>query len=277
MNLTREEQLMVASMVVESHNVSISEAKTNQQLKEDLKLNLEFYNGIKEEGAVINEGFLQIMGNIKDLWTAATKADGLFKVVYDRVTKIAQKYAPTISKFIPSEIKEFGAAMKDIANWLYKTLGYKGFAKGFAMVKYGTFKPSQEQINCLVPFAKIVISILYLVLVALFLIKLIPIIGSAGAAAGAGSTVQAGFGPLTAIFKTLGSGNQAMGMFSAFSAYLKSKDARAYAEQASEKINGEKDKAIKQLASNFKKSWNTCGSATKEVKLTLEQRIDNIY
>lgn len=277
MNLTREEQLMVASMVVESHNVSISEAKTNQQLKEDLKLNLEFYNGIKEEGAVINEGFLSIMGNIKDLWTAATKADGLFKVVYDRVTKIAQKYAPSISKYIPSEIKEFGAAMKDIANWLYKTLGYKGFAKGFAMVKYRTLKPSQEQINCLVPFAKIVISILYLVLVALFLIKLIPIIAGAGAAAGAGTTVQAGFGPLTAVFKGLGSGNQAMGMFSAFSAYLKSKDARAYAEQASEKINGEKDKAVKQLASNFKKSWNTCATPTKEVKLTLEQRIDNIY
>ena len=213
MSLTREEQLMVASMVVESHNVSISEAKSNQQLKEDLKLNLEFYNGFKEEGGLINEGFLSIMGNIKDLWTAATKADGLFKVVYDRVTKVAQKYAPNISKYIPQSIKNISAKVKE-------------FAKGFAMAKYRTFKPSNEQINCMIPFAKIVISIMYLILVALFLIKLAPIIVGSAATAGAGATVQAGIGPLTGVFKALGSGNQVMGMFSAFSAYVKTKDAR---------------------------------------------------
>ena len=279
MTLTREEQIMIASMVVESHNVSISEAKNNQQLKEDLKLNLEFYNGIKEEGVPINEGFLTIMGNIKDVWTAATKADGLFKVVYDRVTKVAQKYAPTISKYIPQSIKNISAKVKEFANWLYKTLGYKGFAKGFAMAKYRTFKPSNEQINCMIPFAKIVISIMYLILVALFLIKLSGIIGTGiatGAATG-GATVQAGIAPLTGIFKALGSGNQAMGMFSAFSAFLKAKDARKYAEEASEKIGGERDKAVRQLAGNFKKTWNTCAVSPKEVKLTLEQRIDNIY
>ena len=277
MTLTREEQIMVASMVVESHNVSISEAKNNQQLKEDLKLNLEFYNGIKEEGAPINEGFLDIIGNIKDVWTAATKADGLFKVVYDKITKVAQKYSPNISKYIPQSIKNISAKVKEFANWLYKTLGYKGFAKGFAMAKYRTFKPSNEQINCMIPFAKIVISIMYLILVALFLIKAAPYIATAATAAGSGATVQAGFVPLTGLFKALGSGNQAMGMFSAFSAFLKAKDARKYAEEASEKIGGERDKAVRQLAGNFKKTWNTCAVSPKEVKLTLEQRIDNIY
>ncbi len=37
MTLTREEQIMIASMVVESHNVSISEAKNNQLVKRRLK------------------------------------------------------------------------------------------------------------------------------------------------------------------------------------------------------------------------------------------------
>ena len=37
------------------------------------------------------------------------------------------------------------------------------------------------------------------------------------------------------------------------------------------------NKAVRQLSGNFKKTWNTCAVPTKEVKLTLEQRIDNIY
>ena len=79
-------------------------------------------------------------------------------------------------------IKNISAKVKEFANWLYKTLGYKGFAKGFAMAKYRTFKPSNEQINCMIPFAKIVISIMYLILVALFLIKAAPYIATAATA-----------------------------------------------------------------------------------------------
>lgn len=277
MKLTREEQIMVASMVVESHNISISEAKNNQELREDLKLNLEFYKSVKQEGILITEGFLSIMGNIKDLWTVATKSDTLFSTIYKRVSAIASKYAPNISKYIPQSLKDISAKIKQFASWLYKTFGYKGFAKGFAMIKYRTFKPNQDQINCLVPFAKIVISILYIVLVAFFIVKLIPIIASAGAAAGTTGVTQAGFGPLTAIFKGLGSGNQALGMFSSLSAYLKSKDARKYAEEAAEKINGDRDDAMRELAGNFSKSWNTCSTKQNESKIPLIQRINNIY
>ena len=49
MILTREEQKSVLRMVIESHQgITISEAKSNQDIREEIKLNLEFYSGLKE-------------------------------------------------------------------------------------------------------------------------------------------------------------------------------------------------------------------------------------
>jgi|SaaInlV_125m_DNA_1040241.scaffolds.fasta_scaffold01013_9 hypothetical protein len=284
MNLTREEQLMVASMVVESHGVSISEAKSNQQLKEDLKLNLEFYSSIKEdiisEGEGMLDSVLYFLGNVKDLWTAATKADNFFGLIAKKLQTAAGKYASKISKYIPSSVKDLGSKVKQFAEWLYKTLGYQGFAKLFARLKYRAWrrKPTDEQIKCMVPFAKLVVTILYIVLVAAFLIKVLSTILAGKVVVAATGTQMASIsGPLTSLFAALGKGSAAKGMFSVFSAALKVKDAQKYAKEAQAKIDDSKEATMKSLFTNFKPAWNTCAVPTKEVKLTLEQRIDNIY
>lgn len=284
MSLTREEQLMVASMVVESHGVSISEAKSNQQLKEDLKLNLEFYSSVKEdiisEGEGMLDSVLYFLGNVKDLWTAATKADNFFGLIAKKLQTAAGKYASKISKYIPSSAKDLGSKVKQFAQWLYKTLGYQGFAKLFARLKYRAWrrKPTDEQIKCMVPFAKLVVTILYIVLVAAFLIKVLSTILAGKVVVAATGTQMASIsGPLTSLFAALGKGSAAKGMFSVFSAALKAKDAQKYAKEAQAKIDDSKKATMKSLFTNFKPAWNTCAVPTKEVKLTLEQRIDNIY
>lgn len=279
MILTREEQKMVASMVIESHNLSISEAKNNQELREEIKLNLEFYNSIKQEGTPITEGFLSIMGFIKDAWTAATETDGFFKLLNDKISKIISNYAPQVSKYIPQSVKNLGAAAKSFASWLYKTFGYQGFAKAFAMFKYKTFKPNQDQIKCLVPFAKVVISILYISLVAFFLIKVISIVAAGGATVAATGGVQmAGIqGPITALLTKVGGGNLAQGMFSSLSAFLKQKRAAEYSDDVEEKLNSERQNTVQSLIKNFKPAWNTCSTKQNESKITLLERIDNIY
>jgi len=284
MTLTREEQIMVASMVVESHNISISEAKNNQELKEDLKLNLEFYSSIKQERAFINEfGFkdlLSLMGNIKDFWTAATESSTFFNFINNKVSKIIGKYSSQVSKYIPQSVKKIGAAVKAFASWLYKTFGYRGFAAFFARIKYKTLKPTEDQIKCLEPFAKIVVSILYISLVAFFLIKVITIIagGSLATAAASGGVQMAGIqAPITALLSKVGGGNLLTGMFSTLSAYMKSKRAKEYADAAAKKLNSEKQNVVQSLIKNFKPAWNTCSRPTKESKLTLQQRIDSIY
>ena len=49
MTLAREEQKSVMRMVMESHQgITLSEVRSNQSIKSELKLNLEFYSGLKE-------------------------------------------------------------------------------------------------------------------------------------------------------------------------------------------------------------------------------------
>ena len=138
--------------------------------------------------------------------------------------------------------------------------------------------PTDEQIKCMVPFAKLVVTILYIVLVAAFLIKVLSTILAGKVVVAATGTQMASIsGPLTSLFAALGKGSAAKGMFSVFSAALKVKDAQKYAKEAQAKIDDSKEATMKSLFTNFKPAWNTCAVPTKEVKLTLEQRIDNIY
>ena len=49
MTLTREEQKSVLRMVMESHQgVTLTEAKSNEDIREEMMLNLEFYSALKE-------------------------------------------------------------------------------------------------------------------------------------------------------------------------------------------------------------------------------------
>ena len=266
MYLTREEQLSVVSRVLEANNVSINEARSNNEIRERLKFNLEFYNSVKGSSGEnsLNEGFLELMGDIKNYWTTAVETDGFLKVVNDKISKTISKYAPQVSKYIPQSVKNLGAAVKAFASWCYKTFGYKGFATFFAAIKYKTFRPTQDQINCLVPFAKIVIAVLYISLVALFLIKVIKLIAAGAAvstAASAGGVQMAGIqGPITGLLTKVGQGNLAKGMFSALSAFIKNKRAEEYSDQVEDKLKAERQNTVVSLFKNFKPAWNACSS-----------------
>jgi len=192
MNLTREEQKSVLRMVMESHQgVTLNEAKSNIDIREEMKLNLEFYNALKEDGqekldeigGAISD-LLGILGNIKDFMTASDELSGKGKIA-----KIAQRIASWlqskiggfVDKYIPQKVQDAAAKVKGwiswLANFISKTLSYEGLAKVFAMIRYKTLKPKDEQKQCMIPVAKEIFRWIVITLVVAFIIKMIMILG----------------------------------------------------------------------------------------------------
>ena len=251
MTLTREEQKSVLRMVIESHQgVTLTEAKSNTNIREEMKLNLEFYNSLKEgfikdskstldEAAGMFGAVLGVLGNIKDFLTGTKIVKDILAWINGVVNKLAEKLIPIIDKFIPQKVqdlaKDAGNAVVNLVKWIYNTLSYKGLAKLFAMIRYKTIKPTDEQKQCMELAAKKVYKWILITLVAAFVIKLaviaIPMISTSTAATGAAaSTTQlAGFStalkPIGALLVKVGHGSLFKGLFSAASAGLKAKDA----------------------------------------------------
>lgn len=243
--LTREEQLQVVSMVLETSNYTIAEAKNNQTIREEIKLNLEFYTEVKkgfvnEAGGVLGS-ILSVLGNVKDFLTGAKVVKDVIGFVRGILDKIAEKLTPLVDKYIPANlqksIKATGEAIvfevdmfKALAQWLYKTLSPAGLAKLFAMIRYKTFRPSEEQKKCMLAAATAVYRAVLIGLVLAFLAKLAMALFAVAAAKGiagaalAGGVQKAGFVGLKPIFVKLGGGSAYKGIFSAFSAGVKTKD-----------------------------------------------------
>jgi len=194
MILTREEQKSVLRMVMESHQgVTLTEAKTNQDIREEMKLNLEFYNALKEDRKdKINEiggafgAFLEILGNIKDFMTGADELAGkgtskISKIVKAIIKWLGEKIDKYILKYIPQNIKDAGTKVAGwiswLTNWISDTMSYKTLAKIFAMIRYRTFKPTDEQKKCMLPVAKEIFRWIVITLVIAFVIKMITILG----------------------------------------------------------------------------------------------------
>jgi len=293
--LTREEQKSVVKMVMESHQgITLSEAKTNEDIREEMKLNLEFYNALKED--FLNEEktnleeasgmlmtFLGALGSIKDYLTGLKVIKDITAWVQGLVQKLSEKLGPQIDKFIPQKIQDLAkdgvTAVEKFIKWLYNTLSYKGLAKLFARIRYRKFrtKPTDEQIKCMELAAKKVYKWILITLVVAFAIKLIilawPTIVAAvaktattGAAtsAASGSTQLAGF---TTMFKSLGAvltkvghGSLFKGVFSTISAGVKTKDASKISADIKAKEQEAKDKEI----DGFKDAWNYCPLPQKE-------------
>ena len=243
--LTREEQLQVVSMVLETSNYTISEAKSNQSIKEEIKLNLEFYTEVKKgfvnEASGVLGSILSVLGNIKDFLTGAKVVKDVIGFIRGILDKIAEKLTPLVDKYIPANlqktVKATGEAIvfeidmfKDLAQWLYKTLSPAGLAKLFAMIRYKTFRPSEEQKKCMLAAATAVYRAVLIGLLIAFLFKLGTALFAiatakwfAGAAL-AGGVQKAGFVGLKPLFVKLGGGSAYKGVFSAFSAGVKTKD-----------------------------------------------------
>lgn len=281
--LTREEQKSVVRMVMESHQgVTLTEAKSNTDIREEMKLNLEFYNSLKEgfikdgkatldEAAGMFGYVLSALGNIKDFLTGTKVIKDIVGWVQGLIQKLSEKLGPKIDQFIPQKIQDLAkdgvSAVEKFIKWIYNTLSYKGLAKLFAMIRYKTIKPTDEQKQCMELAAKKVYKWILITLVVAFVIKLavaaIPMIATSAtttAAAGtAASTTQlAGFStslkPIGALLAKVGHGSLFKGLFSAASAGIKAKDAKKISSDIKAKEQEAKDKEI----DGFKGAWNYC-------------------
>lgn len=290
MTLTREEQKSVLRMVMESHQgITLSEAKTNEDIREEMKLNLEFYNSLKEdflneEKTNLDEAsgmlmtFLGALGSIKDYLTGLKVVKDITEWVKGILAKLAKKLAPLVDKFIPQKAQNIAKAIAEapvnLVKWLYNTLSYKGFAKAFAVIRYRTRKPTDEQKKCMELAAKKVYKWILITLVVAFLIKFamiaIPMALKAAAASGtaatgtAATTVQASFAsslkPIGAVLGKLGHGSLFKGALSTASAAIKSKDASKISADIKAKEKETKDKEL----DGFKDAWNYCPLPQKE-------------
>ena len=279
MILTKEEQKSVLKMVMESYqDITLSEAKTNENIKEEMKLNLEFYNSLKEgftkEGkATLDEAtgmfgaVLSVLGNIKDFLTGTKVIKDIMAWVQELVQKISEKLGPKIDQFIPQKIQDLAkdgvTAVEKFIKWIYNTLSYKGLAKLFAMIRYKTFKPTDEQKQCMELAAKKVYKWILITLVVAFIIKFvivaIPMMATTATSTAAVSTAQvAGFTsslkPIGALLAKIGHGSLFKGLFSAVSAGIKAKDAKKISSDIKSKENEAKDKEL----NGFKGAWDYC-------------------
>jgi len=291
MALTREEQKSVLRMVMESHQgVTLTEAKSNTDIREEMKLNLEFYNSLKEgfikdgkstldEAAGMFGAVLGVLGNIKDFLTGTKVIKDITSWIQGLIQKLSEKLGPQIDKFVPQKIQDFAkdgvSAVEKFIKWLYNTLSYKGLAKLFAMIRYKTFKPTDEQKQCMELAAKKVYKWILITLVVAFVIKLAvlaaPMIATATAAtstaatgAAASTTQLAGFStalkPIGALLAKAGHGSLFKGIFSTVSAAIKSKDASKISADIEAKEKEAKDKEI----GGFKGAWNYCALPEKK-------------
>ena len=289
MTLTREEQKSVLRMVMESHQgVTLTEAKSNTDIRKEMKLNLEFYNSLKEgfikdskstldEAAGMFSAVLGVLGSIKDFLTGTKIIKDITAWVQGLLQKLFEKLSPQIDKFIPQKIqnlaKDVGNAAISLVKWIYNTLSYKGLAKLFAMIRYRTVKPTDEQKQCMELAAKKVYKWILITLVAAFIIKLAvlaaPMIATAAtstaaAGASAGTTQLAGFStalkPIGVLLAKVGHGSLFKGIFSTASAAMKSKDASKISADIKAKEQEAKDKEI----DGFSGAWNYCALPEKK-------------
>ena len=241
MILTREEQKSVVRMVMESYQgVTLTEARSNNDIKEEMKLNLGFYNVLKEDfkkdipKELINEGegtiqfFLGILGIIKDFMTGADELAGkgkskISKIVQRFVAWIKSKVDKYISPYIPQGVKDVANKVGKFIKWLVKfisdTLSYKGLAKFFARIRYagGVIKflnpawgPSEEQKKCMLPIAKKIYRWIIIGLVIAFVIKIVmlvfPVIAGAVKAGAVASKAAAAAAAKAGAVQTAGLG-----------------------------------------------------------------------
>jgi len=291
MTLTREEQKSVLRMVMESHQgITLSEAKTNEDIREEMKLNLEFYNSLKEgfteegkttldEAAGMFGAVLSVLGNIKDFLTGTKIIKDVTAWIQGVIQKISEKLGPKIDQFIPQKIQDLAKEgvnyVEKFIKWLYNTLSYKGLAKLFARIRYNKWrtKPTDEQIKCMELAAKKVYKWILITLVVAFVIKFamiaIPMALKTAAASGTAATastvpVQASFAsslkPIGAVLSKVGHGSLFKGIASTASAAIKSKDASKISADIKAKEQETKDKEI----GGFKDAWNYCPLPQKE-------------
>jgi hypothetical protein len=272
MILTRTEQKSVLRMVIESYQgITLAEAKSNPDIKKKMKLNLKFYNEVKKgflnedksnilEAEGILSSILSVIGNIKDFITSTKLGKNVVEWVKNFITKFVEKFKNVIINYIPGGetilkgAKYITEAIGKFFKWIYNTITEKGLAKLFAMVRYRTFSPTEEQKNCMLLAAKKAYKWILITLVAAFIIKIlivaVPLLFKAGVAIKVGLPLATTFAPFKAILFNLGFKS----IFSTYSTITKVDQA----EKLEKEIESEEATAKAGELDSFNEAWNKC-------------------
>ena len=279
--LTKNDRKAIASMVIEEsyQGITLTEAKTNESLKEDIAENIIFYNDVKlvlleeakKQQRPLHEGVLKtiltLLGGFKDALTATKVGKDLTGWIRSRMSKFAGSVGKKVDNLFTSDQVNPGTDAKKLASkaadlfqsilsWLVKTFSYKGIAKLFAMIRYRK-RPkdlTDKQINCMEPAAKKTVAAIYAILVIAFIAKIglfaAPIIATGGLPA-----LQAAVIALVTKAGVWGGAKLVAGKaFSAFSAMKKAEDAAKYVKQAKAGIGDGVGEALE----GFDTAWNVC-------------------
>jgi hypothetical protein len=272
MILTKIEQKSVLRMVIESYQgITLSEVKSNQDIKEKIKLNLKFYNEVKKgflnenksnilEAEGILASILSVIGNIKDFITSTKLGKNVVEWVKNFITKFVEKFKNAIINYIPGGetilkgAKYITEAISKFFKWLYNTISEKGLAKLFAMVRYRTFSPTEEQENCMLLAAKKAYKWILITLVAAFIIKILivaaPLLFTTGSAIKAGLPLAITFAPFKTILLNLGFKS----FFSTYSTITKLDQVK----ELEKEIETEETLAKARELDSFNEAWNKC-------------------
>lgn len=279
--LTKNDRKAIASMVIEEsyQGITLTEAKANESLKEDIAENIVFYNDVKlvlleeakKQQRPLHEGVLKtiltLLGGLKDTLTATKVGKDLTGWIRSRMSKFAGVIEKKTNSLFKSDQVNPGTDVKKAVsiladwfqsglNWLVKTFSYKGIAKLFAMIRYRKRGKdlTKEQIDCMEPAAKKTVSAIYAILVIAFIAKIAvfaaPIIATGGLPA-----LQTAVIALVTKAGVWGGAKLVAGKaFSAFSAMKKAEDAVKYAKQAKAGIGDGVGEALE----GFDAAWNVC-------------------
>lgn len=257
MYLTLHEQRQVVREVLRSHNIRlVSESNNRSLLRDEIRFNIQFYEQVKlafPRADHLVESILTILGNIKDLLTGLDITKNSMNWFSE---KIISKLLPYVDRFVPKQatdvVKQLGSWVKQLVSWLSKNLSYPGLAKLFAMIKYRTLRPDQDQIACMTVAAKNAYSHILMTLVSAFIIKLSVLYGPELAAINVSELDQ--------IKSTLMSSDSlqtfAALLFGAYGSFHKHKKA----EKLKADVRAARDTTSKKLLANFKTDWNKCNA-----------------
>lgn len=285
MILTLSEQKLITRRVLQSENASLTEADHNIDLQNEIKENLRFYNEVKKgfcisESATrfVNEsglihGILHGLGVVKDFLTGSKIVkdivgflEKIITPILDKLKKIALKYVPEPIRNVADDIATgFADSAKGIANFVkkvYETLSYKGLAKLFAMVRYRTWRPTEEQKKCMLAVAKQVYKYILIFLIVAFIIKMLIIFGptiiaaiKSASTAATLTTAFAGFSSsIQTAFAAIGIKALLFKIFSTISAALKAKDVK----KLDAEIKAHTREELNTTKATFKDLWNEC-------------------
>jgi hypothetical protein len=188
MQLTLEEKKTIARFILKENKVTtLHEAKGNNNLLKELKLNIQFYSGLKEhlyknkslqEAITTGIGWIDnvigFFGSVKDLLTGTS----LGKWIVNKLKAAAERLFPKLSQN-PNDVTD------KIANFfkkISKLLGASGIAYIIAAWKQKSLKPSKEAIDAAMPVAEKINKIILGILIAVAIAKLVMFLAPLGPA-----------------------------------------------------------------------------------------------